>query len=230
MHDKMAGRIEAVLFDLDGTLVDTAPDLAWCLNTVRQEQGLSALPYDSIRPHVSNGSAELIKFGFKIEEESGEFEPLRLRLLELYAENLVRESRLFDHMHDVLGWLDDNQLLWGIVTNKPAWLTDPLLAQLQLSDRAACIVSGDTTKNRKPHPEPLLHACEIIQIAAEKCVYIGDAERDIEAGLRAGMQTLVALFGYINDDDDPFSWGASDQLRQVRDIVPWIEQRNSVSL
>ncbi len=216
-------KIEAVLFDLDGTLVDTAPDLAWCLNTLRDEQGLAALSYASIRPHVSNGSAELIKFGFSISSDEPEFEPLRLRLLDLYANNLVRESRLFDDMETVLNKLESEHLPWGIVTNKPAWLTDPLLDKLHLTNRTACIVSGDTTTHSKPHPEPLLHACRLMQIAPDKCVYIGDAQRDIEAGRRAGMHTLVALFGYISDSDAPHQWGASDTVHEVKDIIGWLD-------
>ncbi len=219
----MPRNIRAVLFDLDGTLADTAPDLAWALNQVRREQGLEPLPYDRIRPAVSHGSRALIERGFSLAPDDPRFEPLRRRLLDLYRANLARETRLFDGMDEVLAELEARGLRWGVVTNKPAWLTEPLLAALELDHRAAAIVSGDTVDQRKPHPAPLIHACELAGTDAAHCLYVGDARRDIEAGRAAGMHTLVALFGYLDEDDDPATWSADALVTTPADILRWID-------
>lgn len=218
--------LRTVLFDLDGTLVDTAPDLAYALNTVLQEQGRPALPYASIRPQASHGAKALIALGFDLASEDPAFEALRQRLLEIYAANLTRQTRLFAGMEELLQTLPQMGMNWGVVTNKPGFLTEPLLQQLGLSSSAACIISGDSTTRRKPDPQPLLHACELIGSNPAQCVYIGDAERDIEAGKQAGMKTLVALFGYIQSEDRPEHWGADASIAQVQDILTWIQQHN----
>jgi len=215
--------IRAVLFDLDGTLADTAPDLAWALNEVRREQGLAPLPFEHIRPAVSHGSRALIERGFGLDPSDATFEPLRRRLLDLYRDNLARHTRLFDGMDEVLDTLEARGLHWGVVTNKPAWLTEPLLAALDLDHRAAAIVSGDTVDQRKPHPAPLLHACALAGADAARCLYVGDARRDIEAGRAAGMHTLVALFGYLDDDDDPAAWNADALVATPADILRWLD-------
>ena len=200
--------IRTVLFDLDGTLADTAPDLAYALNRVLEEQGGRPLPFDTIRPVVSHGGIALIKLGFGIDEQAPEFPPLRQRLLDIYRDNIARETRLFDGMESLLATLEERGLNWGVVTNKPGWLTEPLLDALGLKARAATIVSGDTLPERKPHPAPMLLACEQAGSDAGHCLYIGDAERDIEAGRNAGMRTLVALFGYLGETDIPERWQA----------------------
>ncbi len=210
-----------LLFDLDGTLVDTAPDLAATLNALRAEHGQTPLPFDTIRPHVSHGARAMVRVGFAIDEGDARFAALRERFLALYRERLITNSRLFDGMDAVLAALENRGVKWGIVTNKPAWLTEPLLAGLGLASRAACIISGDTTRNRKPHPEPLLHASALVGIAPEHCLYIGDARRDIEAGRAAGMKTLVALFGYLGDDDSPHEWDADGTIDDPLDILDW---------
>ena len=214
--------IRTVLFDLDGTLADTAPDLAYALNRVRQEKGLHDLPFDSIRPVVSHGGMALIKQGFDIETEHPEFNHLYRRLLDIYHENICRETNLFPGMGEVLDNIETRGLNWGVVTNKPAWLTEPLLDALNLIERATTIVSGDTLEQRKPHPAPMLLACEQAGSQAEQCLYIGDAERDIEAGHNAHMHTLVALFGYIGDNDSPENWGADGVINTPLDILKWI--------
>lgn len=210
-----------LLFDLDGTLVDTAPDLAATLNALRAEHGQMPLPFDTIRPHVSHGARAMVRVGFAIDEGDARFTTLRERFLALYRERLMTNSRLFDGMDTVLAALENRGVKWGIVTNKPAWLTEPLLAGLGLASRAACIISGDTTRNRKPHPEPLLHASALVGIAPEHCLYIGDARRDIEAGRAAGMKTLVALFGYLGEDDSPHEWDADGTIDDPLDILDW---------
>jgi 2-phosphoglycolate phosphatase len=217
-------RIRTVLFDLDGTLADTAPDLAFALNELRREQGLAALPFEQIRPVVSHGGMALIRLGFQLEPEHPEFEPLRQRLLEIYKANIAVHTRLFPGMDAVLETLEAEGRLWGVVTNKPGWLTEPLLEQMGLRHRAATIVSGDTLPQRKPHPAPMLFACEQTGSHAEECLYIGDAERDIEAGHAAGMRTIVALFGYIDVHDRPENWGADSLIQNPVEILQWIEQ------
>ena len=197
--------IRTVLFDLDGTLADTAPDLAHTLNTLLAEEGRAMLAYETIRPQVSHGAGALVHLGFS-DVADKEFERLRQRFLALYAENLVRETRLFPGMDELLSELKRRGLNWGIVTNKSAFLTEPLVTQLGLPWPPASIVSGDSTNNRKPHPEPMLLACTQAGSEPAQCLYVGDAERDIEAGRRAGMRTLVALFGYISKEERPERW------------------------
>ena len=212
----------AVLFDLDGTLVDTAPDLAFALNTLLQQDGLAALAYDVIRPVASNGSPGLLFLGFGILSDHKDYPPLQQRFIKLYQDNITRESVLFDGMEEVLSALEKAKISWGIVTNKPAFLTDPLLEQLNLTHRAGCIVSADTTPFSKPHPAPMFHACKIIQHKPEQCLYIGDAARDIEAGKNANMQTIAALYGYIASDDNPDDWQADSSINHPRDILQWL--------
>ena len=212
----------SVLFDLDGTLADTAPDLANALNNVLTEHGKSPLPLQTIRYEVSNGASALIKLGFSIESNHPEFESLRLRLLELYAQAIAVETRLFDGMHEVLSALETMNIRWGVVTNKPSRFTNPLIDALALSHRAACVICGDTLERKKPHPEPILHACNIVGCKPHEAIYVGDAQRDIEAGKRAGTKTLVALFGYINEQQQPRQWGADGMVESPQDIIRWL--------
>lgn len=214
--------LRTILFDLDGTLADTAPDLAFALNAVLQEQNRMPLPFEAIRPVVSHGATALIRLGFQIEPNDATFEPLRLRLLDIYRKHLTRHTRLFPGIEELLGAIEQRGMNWGVVTNKPAWLTDPLLEQIGLTARAACVVSGDTVAERKPHPAPMLHACHLAGSAAHECVYVGDAARDIEAGKRAGMKTLVALFGYIGADEQPDNWGADGMIAHPAELLDWI--------
>jgi len=216
--------IRTVLFDLDGTLADTAPDLAYALNCVLEEQQCAPLPFETIRPVVSHGGIALIKLGFGIDEQAPEFQPLRQRLLDIYRDNIARETRLFPGMEALLDTLEQRGLNWGVVTNKPAWLTDPLLEALDIRQRAATVVSGDTLPERKPHPAPMLLACEQAGSDAEHCLYVGDAERDIVAGRNAGMRTLVALFGYIAEQDQPSRWQADGMVEQALGILDWLER------
>ncbi len=212
----------AILFDLDGTLVDTAPDLAFALNTLLKQEGLDTLAYEVIRPVASNGSPGLLFLGFGISPDHEDYPSLQQRFIKLYQDNITRETTLFDGMEDVLFALEKAKMSWGIVTNKPAFLTEPLLDQLNLTHRAACIVSADTTPFSKPHPAPMFHACEIIKHQPEQCLYIGDAARDIEAGKNANMQTIAALYGYIANDDNPNNWQADSSINHPRDILQWL--------
>lgn len=219
----------AVLFDLDGTLADTAPDLAHALNVVREEQDKHHLPFDEIRPHVSHGATALIQLGFpEHASESDRFGTLRLRLLDVYKNNLTLHTRLFDGMSELLAELEQRDIKWGVITNKPAWLTEPLLDELGLKERAACIVSGDTTTQCKPHPQPMYHACNEINIPPANCLYIGDAQRDIDAGHNAGMRTLVALFGYLGDNDQPEQWQANAMITTPMEALSWLLEQNQI--
>jgi N-acetyl-D-muramate 6-phosphate phosphatase len=210
--------IDNVLFDLDGTLADTAPDLANALNAIRLKHDLDKLPLELISPTVSLGGNAMIKLAFDLEEGEPGFDEIREQFLNHYLENIAAETRLFDGMEKVLDSLENNNKTWGIVTNKSAWLTMPLLEALSLDTRAACVISGDTLEQRKPHPAPILHACELIQSEPASTIYIGDAQRDIEAGRRAGTKTLIALYGYIDKDEDPNSWDADAMVSSPHEI------------
>ena len=214
--------VEALLFDLDGTLADTAPALAYALNQTLIEAGRSPLPLEPIRAVASNGSAPLIKLGFGCEISEDEFECHRQRLLAIYLDNLTRETTLMRGMEGLLQQLEAQSIAWGVVTNKPARFTDPLMAQLGLSERAACTVSGDTTEHSKPHPRPLLHACELIGLQPAQCLYLGDAQRDIEAGQRAEMTTIACRFGYLAPEDEIESWGADQIIDHPQEALTWI--------
>ena len=210
-----------MLFDLDGTLLDTAPDMVGALNELRGREGLAALPFETLRRHVSHGAARLVSVGFGL-VEGAEFERLRLGFLDTYRARLASDTRPFDGMEEVLARFADDGLPWGIVTNKPAWLTDPLLAALGLDRRAGCVVSGDTLAERKPHPRPLLHAAQLLGLDPALCSYVGDAERDIQAGRAAGMRTAVAAFGYLGEDDDPWSWQPDTIVSHPAELLPWL--------
>jgi 2-phosphoglycolate phosphatase len=218
--------IRTVLFDLDGTLLDTAPDLADALNAVLEENRRPPLSFQEIRGVVSHGAMALIRLGFALDESHPDFQPLRLRLLALYRDNISRKTRPFPGMGDLLDQLEIRGYNWGVVTNKPGWLTQPLLKDLGLHDRAACIVSGDTLSTRKPHPAPILHACGQAGSKPEHCVYVGDAQRDIEAGRNAGMHTLVALFGYFQAHDRPQDWHADGMIHAPLDLLDWLARVN----
>jgi len=212
----------AVLFDLDGTLIDTAPDMAAALNILCDEEKQTCLPYAEVRPFVSNGSIALVKLAFGEQLDSTTLERLKSRYLEIYQNHLAVHSRLFDEMDDLLSQLEQNNIPWGVVTNKPGWLTEPLMEALGLKQRACCIVSSDSTKNRKPHPEPLYYACELTAVKPEQCVYIGDAQRDIEAGQNAGMKTIIAQYGYIGDWENTDDWQADYSIQspsQIFDLI-----------
>ncbi|MEE9494069.1 MAG: HAD-IA family hydrolase [Gammaproteobacteria bacterium] len=213
---------KAILFDLDGTLLDTAPDLANALNHVLKKNGQPSLPFETIRSVVSHGGKALIKLGFDLPEQSDKAEQLRQQLLDHYQTNICVETRLFPGMESVLDTLESQHIPWGIVTNKPGWLTNPLTEKLQLTERAGCIISGDTCKHPKPHPASLLHAAEQIKTRPGQCLYIGDALRDIEAGKNAGMQTMAARFGYLSETDSIEAWQADFIINRPEDILEYL--------
>lgn len=217
-------RARAALFDLDGTLLDTARDMAAALNLLLAEEGQAGLALEVVRPLVSNGAVGLVRVGFpQFIVGSAEFERLRERFLAHYRSGLCVHTQLFPGFEKVLATLEAHALPWGIITNKAAWLTEPLLAALGLSARAACVVSGDTLPQRKPHPRPLLHAAELIAVAPAECVYLGDALRDVQAAQAAGMVPLGARFGYVNAADDPMSWPVAGWLDDPHELLSWLE-------
>lgn len=203
----MTGGKRAVLFDLDGTLIDTAPDMVRVLADMIDDHGAEPLPYDTVRSVVSNGSLGLVSLAFPGAEGKGLL-ALRSEYLDRYGRDVCRESRLFPGLDDLLSALERHDRRWGIVTNKPARMTHSLLDALNLSARAACIVSGDTLPQRKPDPTPLIFASEQTGIGPAETVYVGDALRDIEAGRAAGMTTIAVGYGYIVDGDSAEDWKA----------------------
>jgi len=214
--------IKTVLFDLDGTLVDTAPDMAAALDQLCREEDQLLLPFDKVRPVVSDGSVALVKLAFGNELDEARLDHLKKRYLEIYAQKIAVHSKLFDGTQSVLDHIEQQGMNWGVVTNKPGWLTLPLLEALGLAQHAACIVSGDTTQNRKPHPEPMYHACKLAGSNADECMYIGDAHRDIEAGNNAGMKTLIALYGYIGEHEDIRTWKADHTINRPEEILQYL--------
>lgn len=216
-----------VLFDLDGTLLDTAPDFAWALNELRRSNGEPPLDYAAVRAVVSHGSIAMTRLACSHPQGSVAFDRFRQQLLDLYRDKLAVRTRLFPGMPELLDEFDARGICWGIVTNKPAWLTEPLLEKMHLSARAATVVSGDTLAQSKPHPAPLLLAADQTATAPQDCLYVGDAERDVVAGNAAGMRTMVALYGYLCAEDEPTSWGADALVESPAAIRAWLEEERA---
>ena len=200
--------IDCVLFDLDGTLADTAPDLAAALNKMRAVRGLAPLPLDPLRRMASSGARGLVGVGFGLKPGDPDYEGHRVEFLDNYERALHVHTRLFEGVEDLLARLEAMPRKWGVVTNKASRFTDPLARSIGFSGRAACVVSGDTTPHAKPHPAPLLHAAQVSGVDPERCIYIGDDLRDIQAGRAAGMRTLAVTWGYLGAGEPPDQWGA----------------------
>jgi phosphoglycolate phosphatase len=207
----------AVLFDLDGTLADTAPDLAAAVNLMRSARGLAAVPYEQLRPVASAGARGLIGAAFGIGPDAPEFAAMRVEFLDNYAAAIAIHTRLFDGIREMLNGIEQAGLQWGIVTNKPARFTDALVPLIGLGD-AACVISGDTTPHAKPHPQPLLEAASRIGLASEACWYVGDDLRDIQAGRAASMATIGAGWGYCGNVD-PVTWEADALAAHPRQLL-----------
>jgi len=214
--------MHAVLFDLDGTLVDTAPDLGYALNLQRERHGLAFLPEETIRPYASHGSRGLLEIGFGLLPTDASFEAMRTEYLDLYTQVMTRQPVLFDGMAEALQAIEQRGLRWGIVTNKPRRFTMPMVEHMGLDVRAGAVISGDDAPQPKPSPQTLLLACEHMAIDPQTVLYIGDAERDIQAGKAAGMKTLVALFGYLATTDNPQAWGADGCIQQPQELLAYL--------
>lgn len=214
---------QAWLFDLDGTLADTAPDLIAAVNRMRQSRDLDPLPEEQLRHQASNGARGLLRYGLDLSESQPEFAAARQEFLDLYASNLCEHTRLFPDVSHILNQLESADIAWGIVTNKPIALARPLIEALQL--RPAVLLGGDSGTRAKPAPDLLWLAAAHIGISASRCRYLGDAPRDIQSGREAGMQTIACGWGYVEPEDDSSTWGADLYAREVRELSTLIPQR-----
>lgn len=213
------GRWRAVLFDLDGTLIDSAPDLAGAANDMRLARGLPAASYDQLRPVVGSGARGMLGAAFGITPADADFEAMKLEFLGLYEARMTRLTRVFDSVRPLLDALDAQRLPWGIVTNKAERFAVPLVAALGLGTRSATLVAGDTTPHAKPHPAPLLEAARRMACDPADCVYVGDDLRDVQAGRAAGMATVAAAWGYLGQGDHVEAWGADHLLQDPVDLL-----------
>ena len=219
MADLLSRQFHAVLFDLDGTLIDSAPDLAGAANELREAHGLPALPYESFRPMVGSGARGMIGVAFDLGPQHERFAGLRDDFLRRYELRMTRQTRIFEAVLPVLDALERQKRKWGIVTNKAARFTDPLVRALGLHPRAATVIAGDTTPHSKPHPAPLLEAARQVGLDPSQCIYIGDDVRDVQAGHAAGMATAAAGWGYLGAGEPIEAWGAEYIVRKPSDLL-----------
>lgn len=215
---------EAVLFDLDGTLADTAPDLGESANLLLAEEGHAAKPLAMLRPYTSQGVRGLLKAGFDIDATHPHYERLSHRFLEIYEQRLCAATRLFNGIPELLDALESLNLGWGIVTNKRMRFTDPLVELLQLTPRTNCVVSGDTTAEAKPSPLPIEHACRLLNCRPERTLYVGDDRRDILAGHAAGCQTVAVSYGYLGDGGPLHTWGADLIIDHPAELAAYLNR------
>ena len=212
-----------LLFDLDGTLVDSAPDLAGAANDLRAAHGLPALPQAQLRPMVGAGARGMVGIAFGVAPGEASFDALKDAFLARYAQRLLHSTRVFDAVQPVLDALDAAGLPWGIVTNKAMRFTAPLVDGLGLAQRARVVIAGDTTPHAKPHPAPLLEAARRVGVSPGRCAYIGDDHRDMQAGRAAGMATLAAAWGYLGQGEPIEAWGADHVLATPDQLLQWLE-------
>ncbi|MCK7549478.1 phosphoglycolate phosphatase [Marinobacter koreensis] len=215
--------LSAVLFDLDGTLIDTAPDFIRCLNQLRAQHGLSALPAEQIRRSVSNGARAMIRVGFGLDPDHPDYTEKHTAFLDLYEAGVAVETRLFEGMDVLLRSLEARNIPWGIVTNKPVRFAAPLVKALGLADRCAVVICPDHVAQRKPHPEALLLACSRIGRDPAGTIYVGDHERDIQAGRNAGMKTVAVRYGYIEEPETVDLWQADQIADTVSDLAKLLQ-------
>ena len=223
MNGRKSGSSSAVLFDLDGTLIDSAPDLAGAANDLRASHGLSAMPYAKLRPMVGSGARGMVGAAFDVTPEDNRFAELRDAFLARYAQRLLQQTVVFAAMAPVLDSLDAAGVRWGIVTNKATRFAQPVINGLGLAQRAAVFIAGDTTPYAKPHPAPLLEAARRLVLPPAACVYVGDDLRDVEAGRAAGMATLAAAWGYLGQGEAIADWGADSILSSPAQLLHWLE-------
>ncbi len=218
----------AVLFDLDGTFADTAADLGAALNHVRGLRQLAPLPLADLRPQASHGTRGLLKLGFDLEPDAPGFDGLREAFLDYYTANVCVYTVLFPGMAQLVDELEARGILWGIVTNKPHRFTVPLMEALGYANRAACMVSGDTCARAKPHPDPLLYACDIMQAEARDCLYLGDDLRDMQAAQAAHMPGIVACYGYVSSAEEAARWPAAGRIDAPPQLLQYVAPHNSL--
>ncbi len=220
MSDEIATRKfpQLVLFDLDGTLLDSAPDMLATVNRMRATRGQGPMPLSELRPHVSRGSRAMSAAAFP--ELGGDVSPVMIReFLDLYEQELGRNSMLFEGVAELLEAIEADGTRWGIITNKPEYLAKQIMPQLGWESRCAILIGGDTLPQRKPHPLPLLHAAEVLGESIDDCIYVGDDQRDIDAARAAGMRSVVALWGYRGDDEQPQAWGGNAMAATVHAML-----------
>ncbi len=215
--------LSCVLFDLDGTLIDTAPDLIGALNVALNRHGFDAVNSEKVKPFISFGAQAMINAILPQTTENTQREAILVDLLAYYESHIAVYSRFFAGMSEVINYLEEKNLPWGIVTNKRTRFTQPLVKALKLEKRARTIISGDSTPYQKPHPATMFAACEMIGVLPHECLYVGDAQHDIVAGKNAGMKTLAALYGYLTPDDKPQVWGADACVESPEQILEWIK-------
>ncbi len=219
--DCVTQTIKAVVFDLDGTLLDTAPDFVVVVNALRREEGLPPMDRQLIRKTVSNGARALVTLAFELDEGDDGFESLRERLLELYIEHLAVESAPFDGINELLDFIREQQLSWGIATNKPERYTTPLLKALEIN--ADCVICPDHVQQSKPHPESMHLAAQLLQCQPQEIIYVGDHQRDIECGRDAGCPTIAAAYGYIDHPEQAQQWRATHTVGHASEIIPIVK-------
>ena len=225
MAPDTARAVRGVLFDLDGTLIDSAPDLAGAANRLRAEHGMAPLPLETLRPMVGSGARGMVGVAFGVVPGEARFEPLRDAFLAHYEAGLLEATSPFAGVDAMLSALEAAGIPWGIVTNKATRFTSAIVAGLKLVERAAVVVCGDTTPHAKPHPEPLLHAARAMGVAPEDMVYVGDDLRDAQAARAAGMAMLVASWGYLGLGEPVHTWGADALLDDPSQLLPWLRAR-----
>lgn len=215
--------VQAVLFDLDGTLIDSAPDLGAAADKMRTDRGLPSLPLADYRPMAGAGARGMLGIAFGLTPESPEFSTLREEFFRNYEARMLFDTHVFAGVAELIGMLVVREMPWGIVTNKAARFTDPLVAANPQFATARAVVSGDTTPHAKPHPEPLLEAARRLDVDPTRCIYVGDDERDIVAGRAAGMMTLAATYGYMGMNADATLWKADGCVESPLDVLQWLD-------
>lgn len=219
----MSTQPASVLFDLDGTLIDTAPDFHWVINALLKEEGRPPVSFEFLRRYVSNGARAMVGAAFQLKEGDSNFTRLHQRMLTIYLEHLDVDSELFPGLKDCLNWLEKNNIPWGIVTNKPELYTTPVMKGLNLDNGASSVICPDHVEHKKPHPEALFLACKQINCDPENSIYVGDHIRDIQAGNRAGMTTIGATYGYLNQDENPADWNADHYIECATELKPLLQ-------
>ena len=217
--------LSCVLFDLDGTLLNTAPDLTTALNKALTHFNFPEVSINAITPYISYGAAVMIDTALEQEVAAAIKADILEWLLNYYENHIADATELYPGMPELLETLENKGIPWGVVTNKRERMTHPLMHALDLTKRSACIICGDTTAHSKPHPEPMLTACRQVQVPPEACLYIGDAQHDISAGKAANMKTLAATWGYLKPDDKPQEWGADALINHPNEILDWITKQ-----
>ncbi len=219
-------KIDTIFFDLDGTLLDTAPDLANAINQTLKNHQRPEVIFNKFRFHVHGGTQEMLAHGFNISIDDPQFEKIKQEFLQIYRDNLHNETKFFPQMETLLNHLEQQKISWGIVTSKPGWLAKPLLKAFDLHKRSICMIYGDSIKNPKPNPEPLLHACQLTHREPSRTAYIGDTEVDIIAAKAAGMHALAVMHGYRSQHSKPERWNADKLVGDPLDIIKWLNTQN----